>query len=81
MTLRLPPPSYRVVRDNYAGYEAQYRPWWCPFWLQCSHEHGGRSINTNVSLRQAKDLCVAHRRQRSVQVVARVSVRGLGVDR
>ena len=80
MTPRLPTAGYRVVRDNYGGYEAQYRPRWCPFWLQCSHEHGGRGINTSVSLRQAEQLCAAHRR-RAGRVVARVSVRGLGVGR
>jgi len=81
MKPRLPPAGYRVVRDDYAGYEAQYRPWWCPFWLQCSLEHGGRGINTNVSLRGAEQLCAAHRRRRTGRVVARVSVRELGSDR
>jgi hypothetical protein len=27
--------KYRVVRDDYRGYEAQFKPWYLPFWLQC----------------------------------------------
>lgn len=27
--------KYRIVADGYLGYEAQYKPWWCPFWLEC----------------------------------------------
>lgn len=25
---------YRIVRDNYAGYEVQVWRWWLPFWVQ-----------------------------------------------
>jgi hypothetical protein len=24
--------EYRIVRDNYAGFEVQRRTWWWPFW-------------------------------------------------
>jgi hypothetical protein len=38
--------QYRVVRDNYAGFEVQCRRWWWPFWCQCG-------INTHSSLKMA----------------------------
>ena len=25
---------YRIVTDRYAGYEAQIKRWWHPFWMQ-----------------------------------------------
>ena len=25
---------YRIVRDNYLGYEVQVKSWWLPFWRQ-----------------------------------------------
>ena len=33
---------YRIVGDRYAGYEAQYKLWWLPFWLQMG-------INTHMT--------------------------------
>ena len=26
--------KYRIVTDNYAGYEVQSWRWWWPFWIQ-----------------------------------------------
>lgn len=26
--------KYRIVTDDWGGYEAQYKLWWWPFWLQ-----------------------------------------------
>jgi len=43
---------YRVVRDNYLGYEAQFRWWWCPFWFQRF------GANTYVTLEEAQKVCV-----------------------
>lgn len=39
---------YRIMPDNYAGYEVQYRKWWLPFWFQ----HG--FCNTHLSIERAK---------------------------
>ena len=38
--------KYRVVRDDYAGFEVQYRKIWFPFWIQAC-------INTHSSLEKA----------------------------
>jgi hypothetical protein len=40
--------KYRVVRDNYCGYEVQTWRFWFPFWVQ------GR-VNTHRSIEEAKE--------------------------
>lgn len=40
---------YRVVRDNYLGYEAQHWRWWWPFWEQMG------VYNTHSSLEDARE--------------------------
>ena len=71
MRLRFPPTRYRVVRDQWLGYEAQFRPWWSPFWLQCNF------VNTSPSIRLARQVCVAHARASGAAVVAQFSAREL----
>lgn len=44
--------KYRVVTDNYAGYEVQYKLWWWPFWIQASDSEG-RIVNTFFTLEEA----------------------------
>lgn len=39
--------KYRVVRDNYSGYEVQTWRAWFPFWIE-------GKVNTHISLEQAK---------------------------
>ena len=47
--------EYRIVTDNYAGYEAQMRRWWhYPFWVQL----GG--VNTHKSQEAAERHCKLH---------------------
>ncbi len=71
MKLRFPPTRYRVIRDNYAGYEAQFRVWWWPFWQQCNF------VNTSPSIGLARQVCVAHARASGDAVVAQFSAREL----
>lgn len=52
--------KYRVVLDAYSGFEAQYRKWWMPFWLQIN------GVNTSSSLDAAKVIIKAHREYRKV---------------
>ena len=39
---------YRIVTDEYSGYEAQYRPWWSPVWIQMNF------TNTHPSIEKAE---------------------------
>ena len=52
--------EYRIVRDYYAGYEAQVRRWWWPFWVQI----GG--CNTRSTVEASERLCRAHARYGNV---------------
>ena len=45
---------YRVVRDHYAGYEAQIKRWWFPFWLMIGvNTHGTEEAATRYCERHA----------------------------
>ena len=44
---------YRIVRDNYLGYEVQSRIWWFPFWLECRSRIG--ISNTHHTIEKAKE--------------------------
>lgn len=46
--------KYRVVVDCYAGYEAQVRYCWWPFWLQLD------GCNTHNTFREAYNHCLYH---------------------
>lgn len=58
------PTKYRIVTDKWLGFAAQYRPWWCPFWIQCGHS-GGIGFNTSESAFRAKRLIESHKAKRS----------------
>ena len=73
---------YRVVRDRWLGYEAQFKVWWCPIWLQCCQYSGGRGVNSSNSLEQAFQVCADHFKRRrnhirAGQAVAQFSLREL----
>ena len=52
-------PEYRVVRDNYNGYEVQIRRWWhWPFWWQAA------GSNTHSSVEAAETFAEGHARAR-----------------
>jgi hypothetical protein len=46
---------YRVVRDNFAGYEVQKWRWWFPVWMECGW------CNTHVSVEKAKAFIEWHK--------------------
>lgn len=56
-----PKTKYRIVTDNYAGYEVQVKRWWFPFWVQCTM--GGSNCNTHVSIEAAKRYIKSHKEQ------------------
>lgn len=56
---------YRIVRDNYAGYEAQIKYWYFPIvWFQL-HSRGD-FCNTNLSVEKAEALINKHRNCKKV---------------
>jgi len=57
---------YRIVVDHYAGYEAQFRYWWMPYYMMV----GG--LNTCSTIRTAEDLIDAKRRYGSCKVVKQI---------
>jgi hypothetical protein len=50
--------QYRIVRDTYCGYEAQFRVWWLPVWFQCSAN--GLSTNTSRTVEEAEAVASQH---------------------
>ena len=47
---------YRIVMDSYNGYEAQYKRWWWPCWMQIG-------INTSLTVEAARRYCDYHARR------------------
>jgi hypothetical protein len=52
--------QYRIVRDRFGGFEAQYKPRWWPFWRQCSQFGPGAGVNTHCSLSDAVEFAKWH---------------------
>lgn len=50
--------KYRIVEDSYAGYEAQIKRWWWPFWV----EIGDPLTNTHLSIDRAEKFIEKHRK-------------------
>lgn len=46
--------KYRIVKDNYSGFEVQKKNWWWPFWFQLNNSH--HPVNTFSSIETAKNL-------------------------
>ncbi len=53
--------KYRIVTDEFLGYEAQFRPWWWPFWMQCFF------VNTSPSVESSRKVVDKHRRGRIIE--------------
>ena len=51
--------KYRVVTDDFLGYEAQYRLWFFPFWQQLD------GINTHPTIEEALEMCKAFKRAKN----------------
>lgn len=47
-------PEYRIVTDNYSGYEVQVRRWWWPFWIEADF------VNTHSSIDEAERFAERH---------------------
>lgn len=46
---------YRIVKDNYLGFEVQHWRWWWPTWTRCGWS------NTHQSLERAERWLRGHR--------------------
>lgn len=44
--------KYRVVRDNWLGYEVQFKVWWWPFWVQCGVANTHSTLEKAISYAQ-----------------------------
>jgi hypothetical protein len=58
---------YRIVRDAYSGFEAQYRAEWWPFWAAIPTI--GHLSNSFAIIEGAKDLIAKHKASRGNNVV------------
>jgi hypothetical protein len=57
-------PEYRIVTDNWCGFEVQIRRWWWPFWTQADFS------NTHSSM-EAAELWAARHAQKQVKYLGR----------
>ena len=55
--------KYRIVTDNYAGFECQVKHWWFPFWIQLNF------ANTFYSLEKAKNFIKNYKKSKFVEHV------------
>lgn len=54
--------QYRIVTDEYLGFEVQCREWWWPFWSQ-------PYTNTHSTLEAAKKFAIQHSRRVVANVI------------
>jgi hypothetical protein len=50
--------KYRIITDRWAGYEAQYKVGWWPFWIQIAESP--YKSNTSGTIERAKHVCKTH---------------------
>lgn len=54
--------KYRVVKDNFSGYEVQIKYWYLPiFWFQVG---GMAGVNTHNTIQKATDFAQWHAKER-----------------
>ena len=57
----LPESKYRIVPDNYAGWEVKIKKWWFPvWWFEC--EKPGEPCNTHINRNNAEFFIEKHKR-------------------
>lgn len=52
--------KYRIVKDNYSGYAAQWRWWFFPVWFECFN------VNTHYTEDEAINECWRHAYKKDV---------------
>lgn len=59
--------KYRIIRDDFAGFEVQVKRWWFPFcWFQC-WGHGDTFTNTHRTIEEAE--AFVRFKKRKVEIV------------
>ena len=55
--------TYRIVTDQFSGYEVQAKRWWFPFWLQCNYTNTHYSVDDaeQWAMRFAENSCEVKR--------------------
>lgn len=48
--------QYRIVTDDFGGFEVQKKRWYLPFWLQIKDVKGSTYINTHTTIESAEKL-------------------------
>ena len=56
--------KYRIVTDNWAGYQAQCRLWWLPIWFTMSNSNLRTRTNTFKTVKEAKEF-IGEKRQKA----------------
>lgn len=51
---------YRIVTDKFCGYEAQFRWWWMPFYMEMGF------TNTHTTVERARSFIASYRGGREV---------------
>ena len=49
--------EYRIVHDEYLGFEVQHRTWWWPFWRETGFS------NTHLTIERAEAFALADSRK------------------
>jgi hypothetical protein len=49
--------KYRVVKDNYNGYEVQVWRWWFPFWCELGGTNSFESLEEAVEYAKCGGVC------------------------
>jgi len=55
--------KYRIVKDNWCGFEVQCKRWWWPFWIQCD------CANTHLTIEGARAFAKSHSRRHVIEVI------------
>ncbi len=59
-------PHYRIVSDNFNGYEVQFWRWWWPFWEM-------PVCNTHTSIENAEKWAKAHSEDNVVKYLGKMN--------
>jgi len=59
--------KYRIVTDNWLGYEVQVKKWWFPIWVQAHSKPG--YTNTYPTIEKAEEFARNHSSNNVVKIL------------